>query len=298
MTPIPVTGPVPAPVRGAGTSRTTAECHIWSLPPLSRPSSWFGLLDSTELSRCSSFAHELDLARFVTGRMLAKTALASLVGTGPESIRLHTRCPDCGGPHGKPRVVVGPGAGWELSISHSGGTVAVAVAQGSPLGLDVEQEEPWHGDGLPPEYELVLTPAERSAVEALPQHRRARACLTYWTRKEALLKATGEGLNRPMTDFTLSAPDEPPALLAWHTRERDRPVPALADVRLAEDCHGAVAVLGVRTVLPRVHNSADLLPAGRPAVRRPPPERIHVVSTERPLSGATGHARAPAERLP
>jgi 4'-phosphopantetheinyl transferase len=258
MTPTPAPGTTPAPAPGADAPQLAAECHIWSLPPLTQPSSWFGLLDSTELKRCSSFAHERDLARFVTGRMLAKTALASLLGTGPESIRFHTRCPDCGGPHGKPHVV-GLGAGWELSISHSGDVVAVAIAAGRPLGLDVERLEPWQGPGLPPEYELVLTPAERAAVEALPPERRARACLAYWTRKEAVLKATGEGLNKPMTDFTLSGSDEPPALVSWHPPDPGRPVPALADVPLGEDYHGAVAVLGVRSVLPTVHRSTELL---------------------------------------
>lgn len=295
MTPIPVAG-LTAPARGADAPQIAAECHIWSLPPLSRPSSWFGLLDSSELTRCSSFAHELDLARFVTGRMLAKTALASLVGTGPESIRFRTRCPDCGGPHGKPHVV-GAGAGWELSISHSGNTVAVAVALGSPLGIDVEQAEPWPGPDLPPEYELVLTPAERAAIEALPRSRRAGACLTYWTRKEAVLKATGEGLNTPMTDFTVSGPEEPPALVTWHPPDRGRLIPAMADVRLAEDCHGAVAVLGVRSVRPRIHSSAGLLPTGPPPAKRPASEPVRVISTERPAPG-TGRARAPAHALP
>ncbi|TPQ22184.1 4'-phosphopantetheinyl transferase family protein [Streptomyces sporangiiformans] len=293
MTPFPAAGSAPVLAEGADAPQLAAECHIWSLPPLRHPSSWFGLLDSTELLRCSSFAHELDLARFVTGRMLAKTALASLVGTSPEAIRFRTRCTECGGPHGKPHAV-GAGAGWELSISHSGDIVAVAIALGSPLGLDVEQAEPWSGPELPPEYELVLTPVERAAVEALPEERRARACLTYWTRKEAVLKATGEGLNTPMTDFTLSGPEEPPTLLTWHPPDATRPVPALADVRLGEDCHGAVAALGVRSVLPTVHSSAELLPAGQAVKRTPHAHPVRIISTERPPPGSTGRARSPA----
>ncbi|CAM5528129.1 hypothetical protein STENM327S_01632 [Streptomyces tendae] len=45
---------VPAP--GADAPQPAAECHIWSLPPVPRPASWFGLLDGAELTRCSSFA--------------------------------------------------------------------------------------------------------------------------------------------------------------------------------------------------------------------------------------------------
>ncbi|WP_266388956.1 4'-phosphopantetheinyl transferase superfamily protein [Streptomyces canus] len=259
MTPFPAATATPVSAAATGAPRSVAECRIWSLPPLPRPSSWFHLLDSTELLRTSSFAHELDLARFVTGRVLAKTALARLLGTGPQAIRLRTRCPGCGGPHGKPQAV-GLAEGWQLSISHSGRLVAVAVALDTPLGMDVERYEPWHGPGLPPEYELVLTAAERAAVEQLPPEHRARACLTYWVRKEAVLKATGEGLDTPMTDFTLTGPGQRPALLGWHGPRPARPVPAITDVELDEGYHAAVAALDVRSVRPTVHSGTELLP--------------------------------------
>ena len=277
-----------------GAERARAECHIWSLPPLAQPSSWFGLLDSTELARCSSFARESDLARFVTGRMLTRTALASLTGIAPEEVRLRTFCPHCAGPHGKPQVV-GAAEGWELSISHSGDVVVVALALGSPLGIDVERFEPWDGPGLPPEYELVLTAAERAAIELLPEARRPRACLTYWTRKEAVLKATGEGLDTPMTDFTLSGPDQPPALLGWH-QDSTRPVPAIADIALGDCYPAAVAALGVRSVLPSVHDSAELLSGRKTAGRRLHREPERASSTERPRPGRPSRARSPADR--
>ncbi|MFJ4922385.1 4'-phosphopantetheinyl transferase family protein [Streptomyces sp. NPDC088725] len=140
--------------------------------------------------------HELDFARYVTGRVLARSALALLCGTEPEAVR-RTRCPGCGGAHGKPQAL-GGAARWELSLMHSGDVVAVAVTQGFPVGLDVERlddpPEPPPEAGLPPEYELVLTAEERAAVIPLPRAERAAAFMTYWTCKEAALKATGEGL--------------------------------------------------------------------------------------------------------
>jgi 4'-phosphopantetheinyl transferase len=260
MTLTSFTATTAAPVRSGahGARDGTVVCRIWSLAPLRRPMQWFGLLDEAERSRAAAFVHESDLSRFVTGRVLAKTALASLVGSAPEAISLRTRCSDCGGPHGKPQPA-GPAEGWELSISHSADVVAVGVARGTPLGLDVERLDPWSGPGLPPEYELVLTPRERAAVEALPESRRARACLAYWTRKEAVLKALGEGLATPMTDFTLSGPTEPPALLDWRQPASGRPVPAIADVSLADGYHAAVAVLGAVSVRATVRSGAALL---------------------------------------
>ncbi|MEV7613329.1 4'-phosphopantetheinyl transferase superfamily protein [Streptomyces sp. NPDC089799] len=293
MTAFTGAGTRPAHTEGATAPEPRAEAHVWSLRPLERPQSWFGLLDSAELTRVPSFAHELDLARFVTGRTLAKTALARMAGTDPEAVSLRARCPGCGGPHGKPRVV-GPAAGWELSITHSGDVVAVALTLGGPLGIDVERWEPWAGPGLPPEYDLVLTPAERAAVDRLPEERRARAGLTYWTRKEAVLKATGEGLNTPMTDFTLSGPDEPPELLHWHGPDAaGRPVPALADLSLDGDYHGAVAVIGAGSVRATVHSGPDLLARTRkPVVPRGRSEPVRVIATEQAPPALAGAARS------
>lgn len=252
------------------------ECHVWLQRPLTRPASWFGLLEPTELARCSSYVHELDLARFVTGRVLARTALGALMGAQPRSVRLRTRCAECGGAHGKPQAV-GAAAGWELSISHSGEVVAVAVVHGSAVGVDVEEfpgpvdpherpgpaggPSPGGLPGVPAEFELVLADDERSVVAALPPQDRARACLTYWTRKEAVLKATGEGLYTAMTDLSVSAPHEPAALLRRHGPGSGgaRPLPALADLPMGETYHGSVAVLGARSVAVRIHSGAEML---------------------------------------
>lgn len=300
MTPNPLTHETSLPAAGSRLPESTATCHVWALAPLSRPSSWYGLLDSTEVARSATFRQEADRARFVTGRVLAKAALAFLVGSGPEAVRLLARCPDCGGPHGKPQVL-GSAQGWELSISHSDQRVVVAVSDGVPLGVDIEHFEPWQGSGLPPEYDLVLTAAERAALELIPQERRARAALSYWTRKEAVLKATGEGLNTPMTDFSVSSPDQPPVLLGWHPADGGRPVPAIADIALDEDYHAAVAALGVRTVLPTVHDSVELLPLlpADTSTSGPAPDRlrsrpVRVLSTEVPRPT---RARSPATAL-
>ncbi|WUW22584.1 4'-phosphopantetheinyl transferase superfamily protein [Streptomyces sp. NBC_01463] len=251
------------------------ECHVWLQRPLTRPASWFGLLEAAELARCSSYVHELDLARFVTGRVLARTALGALLGAEPGSVRLHTRCAECGGAHGKPQPV-GAAAGWELSISHSGEVVAVAVVRGHAVGVDVE-EFPGPVDpggppgsaggqgtgglpGVPAEFELVLADDERAAVAELPPQDRARACLTYWTRKEAVLKATGEGLYSAMTDLSVSAPHEPAALLRRHgPGGGTRSLPALADLPMGEAYHGSVAVLGAGSVTIRMHSGAEML---------------------------------------
>ncbi|NGN63402.1 4'-phosphopantetheinyl transferase superfamily protein [Streptomyces sp. A7024] len=279
-----------------------AECHVWSLPLMPKPSSWTGFLDDTELSRCSAFDQEADLARFVTGRVLAKTTLAFLAGTRPGAIRLGVECQDCGGPHGKPRVL-GAAKGWELSIAYAGELAVVALARGTALGIDVERAGAWRGPGLPPQYDLVLTPVERATLELIPPRRRVRATLAHWTRKQAVLKATGEGHGTPMTDFSLSGPDRPAALLGWHPPDRRRPVPAIADIEVGRGYHGAVAALGVRRVVPLVHDGAELrtllpgLATGTPSPGRLRTRRIRELSARLARPPRPARAKSPAAAL-
>ncbi|WP_436766136.1 4'-phosphopantetheinyl transferase family protein [Streptomyces sp. URMC 123] len=251
-------------------------CHVWSAAPVPGPDRYLPLLDAPERARFAAYAHEDDRARFVTGRLLAKAALARQLGTGPGAVRLHTRCAGCGGPHGKPRPV-GAAAGWELSVSHSGDRVMVAITEGVPLGLDVERlPAPEAGrdaaDDDPAEAELTLTPGERAALAALPPRDRPRAFLTYWTRKEAVLKATGDGLAVPMTDFSVSAPGGPARVLAWDGPDRPAVLPVLTDLTeealgLGDSYLAALALLGSARPRVRAHGGEELLEDARAAVR-------------------------------
>jgi 4'-phosphopantetheinyl transferase len=58
----------------------------------------------------------------------------------------------------------------------------------------------------------LLADDERAALVALPEARRPRAFLTVWTRKEAYLKARGEGLRRDLRDFVVTPAGQPPAV--------------------------------------------------------------------------------------
>ncbi|MER6099380.1 4'-phosphopantetheinyl transferase superfamily protein [Streptomyces sp. NPDC001728] len=255
--------------RAGAREAQVVDCHVWLSRVPENPTLRFELLDEAERARCSRFLNGRDLALFVTGRALAKTAVGQLAGVAPEEVFLRALCPDCGGPHGKPWVE-GEAAGWELSLSHSRDMVAVAVAHGHPVGVDVEYFVPPALPGVPVEFELVLTPAERAVVDALPVERRAAACLTLWTRKEAVLKATGEGLNTSMESFTVSPASAPPELVAWHGPDAaGRARIALADLPRIGDCHGALAVTGARSVVLDVHTDAGALLGGGPAGARP-----------------------------
>ncbi|MCQ0005314.1 4'-phosphopantetheinyl transferase family protein [Actinomadura madurae] len=155
-------------------------------------------------------------------------------GLAPESIRFTTGCPHCGGTHGKPRL---PGSDLDFSLSHSGDRVVLVLAEGAEVGVDVERESDRDIDRL---AEMVLTAAERDALTAMADRR--RGFHTYWSRKEALLKATGHGLAAPMTSIHVSAPDEPAAVVAWDGEAAVSPV-RLTDLTPGPGYAAAAAVL-------------------------------------------------------
>jgi phosphopantetheinyl transferase len=199
-------------------------------------------LDDAELIRYERFVRAEDKARFVTGRAMARAALAEATGLSPGEIRFSTDCEHCGGSHGKPRL---PGRDVHFSLSHSGGLVVLALARGAgavEVGVDVERESDRDIDGI---AGMVLAGPEREVLNALPAGERRRAFHAYWSRKEALLKATGHGLAAPMSAIHVSAPAEPPRVLAWEG-EAAAPAVGLADLRPGPGYAASVAALTPR----------------------------------------------------
>ena len=83
--------------------------------------------------------------------------------------------------------------GLELSLSHCDDLALVAVAC-TPVGVDVEALNRVDDDDLEDLAELALSHVELAAFHAASQRRRPRSLLRSWTRKEACLKARGEGV--------------------------------------------------------------------------------------------------------
>ncbi|MGH3240588.1 MAG: 4'-phosphopantetheinyl transferase family protein [Spirillospora sp.] len=213
------------------------ECAVrWARP--ADGADMRALLDGGERERYDRFRRPADKARFVTGRFLARTALAEATGLAAEDIRFTTDCPHCGGSHGKPRL---PGSAVDFSLSHSGDRVVIVLVEGAEVGVDVEREGDRDIDRL---AEAVLAAPERAALASMDDRR--RGFHRYWTRKEALLKATGHGLAAPMTAIHVSAPDDPPEVIAWEGEA------AVSPVRLADLTPGPgyAAAAAVRTDRP------------------------------------------------
>jgi 4'-phosphopantetheinyl transferase len=152
------------------------------------------LLDEHERERWGRFKRREDRERFALGSAVVRSLVAELDGTDSGQVALDRACPRCGAQHGP---VTTPGRAWRCSVSHSGRFAVAAVVAASAansIGVDLESR-------CPPEW-YDLLPRVLAADEVPPQDE--AGFLTLWVRKEAVVKATGDGLSRPMTSFSIS----------------------------------------------------------------------------------------------
>ena len=132
-------------------------------------------------------------------------------------------------------------------MSHSGDVVAVAITAAGRVGVDVEIVK-WFSDfGL---IATVCTDAEQAFVQTPAD------LYAYWTRKEAVLKATGEGMQLDMTDVLVAPPASAPRLL--HLAGAGNPPCVMADLT-TDGYAGAVAVLTTESVEFAVFDGSALL---------------------------------------
>jgi 4'-phosphopantetheinyl transferase len=213
-----------------------------------------GLIDLHQARRLRRLVRAEDRARLVVAAALARSVIGRELSCSPKTVRFDRTCSTCGGPHGKPAVV--DGDGLELSVSHSGSWVVVAVAR-QPVGVDVEDRRP--GMDLSALVGHVLTPSEQRVLQGVPAAAHEEAFLRYWTRKESILKATGDGLRVPMDALTVSAPAEPAALRHWRHRPDMSSRVALLDMNSPQGDPAAVAVLNRPAVEVREFDGRSLL---------------------------------------
>ena len=164
------------------------------------------VLCPAERAHVGRFRRKEDRAEARLSRSLLRILLSRYLEVEPCRVPLDRRCPTCGGPHGKPRLAAW--TGLEVSVSHSGDLLVLAVTSGTPVGVDVEHL-PRHPE--PPSHELLelaCAPAERRRVWDAPPHDRGRMFLSYWTGKEAVVKMTGAGLACALPDVHLPPPGQ------------------------------------------------------------------------------------------
>jgi 4'-phosphopantetheinyl transferase len=159
------------------------------------------VLCGNERARAGRFRFEPDRARFMVARARLRELLAERLGTRPESVELEY------GPNGKPALVRRPGdADWRFNLAHCDDVALYALCRGRDVGIDIEAIRAV--DEVDKIASRFFSAAEHAAYRALSPQERPLGFLRCWTRKEALVKAVGEGLSMPLEAFEVSlAPD-------------------------------------------------------------------------------------------
>ena len=192
-------------------------------------------LSPDEVDRASRFRFERDRNRYVVGRGTLRRLVAGYTGVSPASIQFVY------GSHGKPFLADGE---ITFNLSHSESRAVFAFCRGLEVGVDIEAFAPRPADR--DVAERFFSRREVQTLLALPLEDRALAFLTCWTRKEAFIKAKGDGLSLSLQDFDVTfEPGAAPALLrtAWSRSE-----PATWRLQdLSAHCPGYVAALAVRS---------------------------------------------------
>jgi len=165
------------------------------------------LLSEDEDLRAGRFLLAQERRRFTAARAGLRRLLGARLGASPGSIEF-----TCGR-RGKPALAGAfAGSGLRFNVSHHGETVAYAFSDGSDIGVDIEAVRE-----LPDADEIAscaFSPRERATYFALEARDRPRAFFDCWTRKEAFVKALGDGLGHGLHGFDVSlAPDEPARIL-------------------------------------------------------------------------------------
>jgi 4'-phosphopantetheinyl transferase len=171
------------------------------------------LLTPADRLRRSRLRRAADRRRSTVATAVVRLVLGAHAAAAPTALWIDRTCARCGGQHGRPWLPEAPGL--HFSVSHSSGCVAVAVCRDGLVGIDVEEVGLYDDDELTCIAGQALAPEERAELARQPLRARAEAFTTYWTRKEALVKATGEGLATPLDQLVVSAPWAPPRVLRW-----------------------------------------------------------------------------------
>jgi 4'-phosphopantetheinyl transferase len=145
-------------------------------------------LSESEWARGHGLAEGRTRETFLVARKVLRAVLGRYSGRDPRWLQFSSE------PNGKPYLLQ-PGVNEPLyfNLSHTAGLFGIAITTTGELGFDVERLD--RRFDLFTLAEQILTPRERLEWASLPEKQRPPAVLRYWTRKEAMLKASGDALS-------------------------------------------------------------------------------------------------------
>jgi 4'-phosphopantetheinyl transferase len=232
------------------------EIHLWVVALDAEPAVVESLarsLAAEELERAHRFRFDRHRRQYMVGRGALRALLGGYLGLSPGEVRFSY------GPRGKPFLAASPATaaassaaeppspaaagGLFFNLSNSHELALVGFLRGAEIGVDVEFLKPM--PDLEQIAERFFSASERTAIRQLPEDQKREGFFNCWTRKEAYLKAVGEGLAAPLDSFDVTLiPGEPPRMLTLRGDAARAAGWCFRCFRPAPDYIGALAVEG------------------------------------------------------
>jgi 4'-phosphopantetheinyl transferase len=186
------------------------EIHIWRVS-LDQPDevyhACFGTLTPDESERARLFCFDRHRRQFVIARGALRSTLSLYLDRPPSQLRFVYSAfgkPEVEGEEGRERL--------RFNLSHAEGVALIALTRGKDVGVDVEfVREEFPGMEIAEDF---FSGREVETLRSLPEEARTAAFFFYWTRKEAYIKALGEGLSHPLRQFSVSLGNGESSVLA------------------------------------------------------------------------------------
>jgi 4'-phosphopantetheinyl transferase len=209
------------------------DIHVWFASLAIAPETirlYETTLSADEVARAASYRMSVHRSRFIAARGMLRVLAAQYLRVDPRQVEFRY------GRNGKPEIATLP---IHFNLSHAGDVGVFAFTQTAPVGIDLEQVQ------VLPEMadiaRLNFSRREADSILALPAQEQAKAFFHCWTRKEALVKAVGEGLAMALSSFSVSV-DEPAVLLDYPAERNEKEAWSLFHFDLYESYVGAVAI--------------------------------------------------------
>lgn len=215
------------------------EVHLWILRLdnfYAYAEEFLSILSPDENIRSQRYHFYKDNRNFLVSRGILRKLLASYLKTTPEEIRFNYN------PYGKPYINQDlNGHNLMFNISHSGLVVLLGFTLDRQIGLDVE----YHSEQLNDFHfcKSFFSSREYHDLFSLPEDSRRKAFYNCWTRKEAFIKAIGEGLSFPLNEFDVSI-TSPAELLEMRQNPEEKCRWSMLDIGIDESYSAAMVIDG------------------------------------------------------
>jgi 4'-phosphopantetheinyl transferase len=196
------------------------------------------LLSQDEARRADRFHFEKHRTRFIKARAGMRQVLAGYTAIAAEALTFSY------GTNGKPKLSEeSKKSGISFNLSHSDDIAILAVTRGLTVGIDVERINPeFATEEIASRF---FSAAEVECLQALPVAERVDGFFSCWTRKEAYIKALGDGLSLPLDSFEVAfGPGTPAALLRVKTDPSEVTRWSMYDIAVAPGYRAALVVQG------------------------------------------------------